>query len=61
MMANPQAFAAVSRPAAAMATLAANSKAFAALAAHPNLAAVMANPTFAAAANQAGVMQAHND
>ena len=61
MMANPAAFAAVSRQASAMATVASSSKAFAALAAHPNLAAVMANPSFAAAANQAGVMQARND
>ena len=43
--------------AAALAALAANQKAFAALAAQPNLAAVMANPSFSAALNQAGVSQ----
>jgi hypothetical protein len=41
-----------------MAALAANPKAFAALAAQPNLAALMANPSFSAALNQAGVAQA---
>ena len=53
MMANPQAFAAMSQRSAAMATLASNQKAFAALAAQPNLAALMANPSFSAALNQA--------
>jgi hypothetical protein len=40
---------------AALATLASNQKAFAALSAQPNIAALMANPGFSAALNQAGV------
>lgn len=44
MMASPQAFAAVSQQSAAVATLAANPKALSALAAQPNVAALMANP-----------------
>ena len=58
MAANPKAFEAVSQRSAAMATLAANQKALSAIAAQPNLAALMANPSFSAALNQAGVSQA---
>ena len=61
MMANPQAFAAASQSAAALAALSSNQKAWAALAAQPNLAALMANPSFSAALNQAGVSQSHAD
>jgi hypothetical protein len=57
MLANPNAFAAVSKQSAALATVASNQKAFLAVASHPNLAAVMGNPSFAAALNQAGVVQ----
>jgi len=58
MLANPSAFASISSQAAALATLASRQKAFEAVAAQPNLAAVMANPSFKAALNQAGVSQA---
>jgi hypothetical protein len=44
-----------------MATLAANPKALQALSAQPNIAALMANPSFSAALNQAGVSQSHSD
>ena len=61
MMANPQAFAAV-EPAVRRhwRRLSSNQKAWAALAAQPNLAALMANPSFSAALNQAGVSQSHS-
>jgi hypothetical protein len=57
-MAYPSAFDAVSKNSAALATLSSNQKAWAAIAAQPNLAALMANPSFSAALNQAGVSQA---
>jgi hypothetical protein len=44
-----------------LAALSSNQKAWAALAAQPNLAALMANPSFSAALNQAGVSQSHSD
>jgi hypothetical protein len=56
MSANPSAFAALSGHSAALAALSSNQKALSALAAQPKLAAVMANPSFAAAASQAGYM-----
>jgi hypothetical protein len=61
MSANPRAFAAVSNQSAALASLSSNQKAWAALAAQPNLAALMANPSFSAALNQAGVSQSRID
>ena len=55
MLANPSAFAAVSKQARRWRRLPSNQKALSAIAAQPNLAAVMANPSFTAALNQAGV------
>ena len=60
--ANPSAFAGISQNAAALATLAANQKAFAALSRRSRTSRrLLANPSFSAALNQAGVSQSHSE
>jgi len=59
--ANPSAFASITQQSAALATVAANPQAFAAIAAQPGLSALVSNPGFAAALNQAGVSQSHSE
>jgi hypothetical protein len=61
MLANPGAFSAVSQHTAALATLAGNSKALTALSQQPNMAALMANPSFSAALNRAGASGSNID
>jgi hypothetical protein len=59
--ANPSAFASITQQSAALATMAAHPQAFAAIAAQPGLSALVSNPGFAAALNQAGVSQSHSE